>query len=53
MGQAGATGRIVAIVDDDASVRVAIQSLLRSLGFRVEVFASAEDFLDAKVENKQ
>jgi FixJ family two-component response regulator len=37
--------RTVAVVDDDTSVRVAIRSLLRSLGFRVETFGSAEDVI--------
>ena len=37
--------QIVSIVDDDASVRGAMQSLLRSLGFVAFVFESAEDFL--------
>ena len=37
--------RIIGIVDDDESVRMAIRSLLRSLGFKVEVFGSAEDLL--------
>jgi FixJ family two-component response regulator len=37
--------QIVSIVDDDASVRAAMQSLLRSLGFGAFVFESAEDFL--------
>lgn len=37
--------KTVAIVDDDASVRVALQNLLRSLGLAVRTFASAEDFL--------
>jgi len=36
---------IVGIVDDDESVRIAIRSLLRSLGFKVETFGSAEDLL--------
>jgi FixJ family two-component response regulator len=36
---------IISSVDDDASVRDAIKSLLKSVGFRVAVFASAEDFL--------
>jgi FixJ family two-component response regulator len=36
---------IVSIVDDDASVRAAMQSLLRSLGFVAFVFESAEEFL--------
>jgi FixJ family two-component response regulator len=36
---------IIAIVDDDASVREGLQSLIRSAGWRVEVFASAQEFL--------
>lgn len=36
---------IIAIVDDDASVREGLQSLIRSAGWRVETFASAQDFL--------
>jgi FixJ family two-component response regulator len=37
--------RVVAIVDDDESVRDAIKGLMRSMGFAAEVFASAEEFL--------
>jgi DNA-binding NtrC family response regulator len=37
--------QIVSIVDDDASVRAAIESLVRSLGFVAFGFESAEDFL--------
>jgi FixJ family two-component response regulator len=37
---------IVFVVDDDVSVREALQSLVRSAGFEVETFASALDFLD-------
>jgi FixJ family two-component response regulator len=33
------------VVDDDEAIREAIQSLLRSVGLRAAVFASAEDFL--------
>ena len=35
---------IVFVVDDDVSVREALESLIRSAGFRVETFASAQDF---------
>ena len=41
------SSRIVAVVDDDGSVRDAIKALLRSAGFRVETFDSAEEFLEA------
>jgi FixJ family two-component response regulator len=36
---------IVFVVDDDASVRPAMESLIRSVGLRVKSFASAHDFL--------
>ena len=35
----------VFVVDDDVSVREALESLIRSVGLRVESFASAEEFL--------
>ena len=35
----------VCIVDDDESVREALPDLLRELGYAVEAFASAHDFL--------
>jgi FixJ family two-component response regulator len=37
--------RTIAIVDDDAAAREATDSLLRSLGYCTELFASAEEFL--------
>lgn len=36
----------VYLVDDDSSVREAISSLVRSVGFNVETFSSAVDFLE-------
>jgi len=36
---------LVAIIDDDASVRATTDSLVRSLGYIVNTFASAEEFL--------
>jgi FixJ family two-component response regulator len=36
---------MVALVEDDDSYRVAVQRLLKSAGFSVQLFASAEDFL--------
>jgi FixJ family two-component response regulator len=40
-----AANRIVAIVDDDEAVRTATVSLVRSLGYEVRSYASAEAFL--------
>ena len=36
---------IVTIIDDDPSVRLATDGLVRSLGYRAVTFESAEDFL--------
>jgi FixJ family two-component response regulator len=36
---------LVSVVDDDESVRESLPDLLRELGFAVQVFASAEEFL--------
>ena len=38
-------GPIVFVVDDDASVREALSSLIRSVGLNVETFSSAQEFL--------
>jgi FixJ family two-component response regulator len=39
---------IVFVIDDDRMIREGLQSLIRSVGLRVETFASAQDFLAAK-----
>ncbi|PYR25198.1 MAG: hypothetical protein DMF98_12995 [Acidobacteria bacterium] len=36
---------VIAVVDDDGSLRRSLKNFLRSVGFRVETFASAEEFL--------
>ena len=36
---------VIAVVEDDESVRLAVPSLLRSVGFVILLFASAEQFL--------
>ena len=36
---------LVAIVDDEESIRTATSGLMRSIGYRTECYASAEDFL--------
>jgi FixJ family two-component response regulator len=42
------TGPIVFVVDDDASVREALSSLIRSIDLNVETFSSAREFLQHK-----
>jgi FixJ family two-component response regulator len=39
--------RIVALVDDDVELCIALATLMRSAGFEVETFASAEQFLES------
>jgi FixJ family two-component response regulator len=46
---AGTEEPIVYVVDDDASMREALGNLFRSVGLRVEVFASAPEFLQSKL----
>lgn len=36
---------LIAVVDDDQSVREALENLISSVGFEVKLFASAEAFL--------
>jgi FixJ family two-component response regulator len=38
---------LIAVVDDDASIREALDSLLRSVGFRAAVCVSVEDLLQS------
>ena len=39
---------LISVVDDDESVRESLEGLLKSVGFRVEAFALAGDFLNSK-----
>jgi FixJ family two-component response regulator len=39
---------VVVVIDDDRMIREGLQSLIKSVGLRVETFASAQDFLAAK-----
>jgi len=39
------TDAMVFVVDDDASMRESLKNLIRSVGLRVELFASAQEFL--------
>jgi FixJ family two-component response regulator len=38
---------MISIIDDDRSVREAVRSLVRSLGYEAETFSSAEEFLSS------
>jgi len=38
---------LIAVVDDDESVRESLPDLLRELGYEARAFASAEEFLDS------
>jgi len=42
------TASLVFVVDDDPSIRRALKRLLESVGLRVELFASAQEFLQAE-----
>ena len=43
---------VISIVDDDEAVRLALRSLVRSLGYASNVFASAEEFLESSYLNE-
>ena len=43
---------LVAIVDDDESMRTAIQDLLSSVGIKARSYASAEEFLLSGLQNE-
>ena len=38
---------LISVVDDDGSLRESLGSLIRSVGFSVKAFASAEEFLNS------
>jgi len=42
------TDAMVFVVDDDAPMRESLRNLIRSVGLRVELFASAQEFLRSK-----
>ena len=43
---------LVAIVDDDASVRQSLDRLIRSLGYRTQVFGQADEFLASSAADR-
>jgi FixJ family two-component response regulator len=40
--------RVVSVIDDDESIRLAIESLVRSVGLRTAAFASGDEFLRSR-----
>jgi FixJ family two-component response regulator len=38
---------MISIIDDDRSIREAVRSLIRSLGYEAVAFSSAEDYLQS------
>ena len=46
MSESRQSKAVIAIVDDDPSVRKGLERLIRSLGWQAESFASAQEFLD-------
>lgn len=51
MSQETSDKAVVHIVDDDESLRRAVDSLCRSVGFQTRTYGSAQDYLDAKRED--
>jgi FixJ family two-component response regulator len=45
------TVSVIAVIDDDASVRIATDNLLSSHGYLVDTFVSAEEFLQSARPN--
>ena len=46
------SSRLIAIVDDDKSVQIALQDLIESEGLRTVCFGSAEEFLSTCAQHK-
>ena len=46
---AGSENSVVFVIDDDPGVRASLQSLLRSVGLKVETFNSAAEFVVSKI----
>lgn len=44
-----ARGPVISIIDDDVSVRAAVESLVRSLGYIARTYDSAEAFLGSDI----
>jgi FixJ family two-component response regulator len=44
------SGPVIVVIDDEASVRRSLDRLLRAYGFRVQTFASGDEFLERPEE---
>src|ERR1041384_4468550 len=42
----------IVVIDDDASMRKALENLFRSVGFDVELYASPQDFLQSERQDR-
>ena len=43
---------VVAVIESDFGIRTAIDALLRAYGFRVELYANAQKFLETVKDNE-
>jgi FixJ family two-component response regulator len=43
---------LISVIDDDESMRLSLEGLVRSLGYSVQSFACAEDFLAAGADGR-
>jgi FixJ family two-component response regulator len=48
LDQSTTSEAMVFVIDDDESIREALQSLIRSVGLNVQTFAAARDFLECR-----
>src|SRR6185295_186839 len=48
----GMQPNVIAVVDDDPGIRVALQNLLSAFGYRTELYASAEEFIDVAITSE-
>ena len=44
--------KVVAILDDDRSIRDGVATLVAALGYRTEVYSSGEEFIDAAIKSE-
>jgi FixJ family two-component response regulator len=44
--------KVVAIIDDDRSIRDAVARLVAALGYRTEVYSSGEEFINAAIKSE-